>query len=69
MSNSYHSRGPTMALLGLTVLNVLVIIGLFPNTIPAIQTPQAFILAAVQIPIILWIYRYIKRSSEPNILS
>ena len=68
MSDSHHSLWPTTALLGLVLVNILIIVGLFPNAIPAIATPQIFVLVALELPIVFWIYWYTKRKSVPGLL-
>ena len=51
-------------LLGVTLFNVWVMAGLFPNAIPTADTTQLIVLAAIELPVLLLIYRYSRRHSR-----
>lgn len=65
MIDRHNQPAQLMILLGLTLFNLLILAGLFPNAIPALQTVHLIVLAAIELPVILLIYRYIKRNSAP----
>ena len=68
MSNA-RNLPQVAALFGLTLMNVLLMAGLFPNGIPALQTAQIIVLAVIEIGVILLIRRHIKQSVNESFQS
>lgn len=64
MPFSHNNPIPALVLLGVTILNVGIMVGLFPNAIPPAETIQLIVLAAIELPLVLLIYRYSKRQSR-----
>ena len=65
MQNS-HNLPQIMALLGLTLVNVVIVVGLFPNGIPVVPTTQIFALAVIEIAAILLIRQHSRPRPEPG---
>jgi hypothetical protein len=63
MPNSHNNLMQMMILLGITLFNVGIIAGVFLNAIPVFPTTQLFVLAAIELPVVLFAYRYGKRNS------
>jgi membrane protein implicated in regulation of membrane protease activity len=64
MPYSHYNLLSALILLGVTIINLGILVGLFPNAIPAAETVQLIVLAAIELPLVLLIYRYSKRHSR-----
>lgn len=61
MPISHDQQVRALVLLALTIFNVLLMVGLYPNAIPVIPTSMLFVLAAVEIAVIFAIFQASKR--------
>lgn len=64
MPYSHDKLAQSLVLLGIILVNLWIMAGLFPNAIPTVETTQLIVLAAIELVVVLSIYRYAKRHSR-----
>ena len=63
MHNSHNNLMHIMILLGISLVNVGIVAGLFLNAFSSVPTTQLIVIAVIELPVVLLVYRYGKRNS------